>query len=87
MADLARVITHVAAENPIAARRLGRELLLAGDSLAIFPGRGRRGRHPGTRELVTISPYIIVYEADHSGEVWILRIWHGARPFLTGIPG
>jgi len=66
---------------------LGRELLLAGDSLAIFPGRGRRGRHPGTRELATISPYIIVYEADHSGEVWILRIWHGARPFLTGIPG
>jgi len=53
--------------------------LLAGDSLAIFPGRGRRGRHPGTRELVTISPYIIIYEADHSGEVWILRIWHGAQ--------
>ncbi|MEA1648948.1 type II toxin-antitoxin system RelE/ParE family toxin [Nitrospirillum sp. BR 11164] len=35
-ADLAKIIAHIHAENPIAAQRVGRELLLAADSLAIF---------------------------------------------------
>ena len=78
-ADLSRVVANIAEENPIAARRIGRELLLAGDSLASFPYRGRRGRVPNTRELVTVWPYIIVYEVDDSSHVQILRIWHGAQ--------
>ncbi|MDZ5645551.1 type II toxin-antitoxin system RelE/ParE family toxin [Nitrospirillum sp. BR 11828] len=78
-ADLAKIIAHIHAENPIAAQRVGRELLLAGDSLAIFPNRGRYGRVPGTRELVTIRPYIIVYEVDDRKSVTILRIWHSAQ--------
>lgn len=52
LADLARIARHVAAENPLAARRVARELLLAGDSLEVFPRRGRPGRAVGTRELV-----------------------------------
>lgn len=58
--DLARIVAHIAAENPIAARQVGRELLLAGDSLTMFPHRGRRGRVSGTRELVAYPPYILV---------------------------
>lgn len=76
-ADLTRIVAHIADENPIAARRVGRELLIAGDSLATFPQRGRRGRVPETRELVTVWPYIIVYEVTASGHVQILRVWHG----------
>jgi plasmid stabilization system protein ParE len=77
-ADLVRIVRYVAEENPVAARQAARELVLAGDSLSIFPRRGRRGRVPGTRELVTVQPYIIVYEIDGES-VTILRVWHGAQ--------
>jgi plasmid stabilization system protein ParE len=77
-ADVVRIILHIGAENPIAARRVARELLLAGDSLEIFPRRGRPGRVPGTRELVAVTPYILVYEVD-GDDVTILRVWHGAQ--------
>jgi plasmid stabilization system protein ParE len=63
----------------VAARQIGQELLLAGDSLSFFPKRGRKGTSPGTRELTTIFPYLIVYELDANGDVAILRIWHGAQ--------
>jgi plasmid stabilization system protein ParE len=34
----------------------------------------------GTRELVAVWPYLIVYEVDETaGMVSILRIWHAAR--------
>ncbi|MBI1209495.1 MAG: type II toxin-antitoxin system mRNA interferase toxin, RelE/StbE family [Azospirillum sp.] len=77
--DLARIVRHITEENPIAARRIGRELLLAGDSLAVFPRRGRTGRVPGTRELVPVQPYIIVYQIGEEGRVTIIRVWHGAQ--------
>lgn len=78
-ADLTRIIRHITEENPIAARRVGRELLLAADSLLIFPRRGRHGRIPGTRELVTVRPYIIVYEVAEHDTATILRVWHAAQ--------
>lgn len=77
-ADVARIIHYIAAENPIAARQLARELLLAGDSLTVFPRRGRRGRVHGTRELVVVPPYILVYEIVGDAVI-ILRVWHGAQ--------
>ena len=73
-----RIIEHIEIENPIAARRVARELLLAADSLALFPQRGRIGRAEGTRELVALWPYIVVYEID-TDAVRILRVWHGAQ--------
>ncbi|HLJ65104.1 MAG TPA: type II toxin-antitoxin system RelE/ParE family toxin [Stellaceae bacterium] len=78
-ADLARLVRYIADENPLAARHVTRELILAGDSLALFPRRGRPGRAPGTRELVTVVPYVIVYEVDETDTVMILRVWHGAQ--------
>lgn len=77
-ADLSRIFRHIAEENPVAARRVARELLLAGESLTLFPRRGRPGLIPGTRELVAVTPYIIVYEVAEA-EVTILRVWHGAQ--------
>jgi toxin ParE1/3/4 len=48
--------------------------------LTLFPYRGRIGLAAGTRELVAIRPYIIVYEIDPAAELArILRIWHGAQ--------
>lgn len=77
-ADVRRIVTHIAEENPLAARRVAQELYVAGASLAVFPYRGRRGRTPNTRELVAVQPYIIVYEIDRD-IVTILRVWHGAQ--------
>jgi toxin ParE1/3/4 len=77
--DIHRIVRHIAADNPVAAKRVGRELLLAGDSLAMFPRRGRPGREPGTRELVVMPPYLIVYRVSGAGAVIILRVWHAAQ--------
>jgi toxin ParE1/3/4 len=66
--------------NPEAAREVETRLILAADSLATFPNRGRPGRVAGTRELLTVWPYALVYEVDAAaGLVRILRVWHGAQ--------
>jgi len=77
--DVLRILRNIESENPIAARLVARELFLAGNSLAVFPRRGRPGRISGTRELVPVYPYIIVYEVDDADDVIILRVWHGAQ--------
>ncbi len=78
-ADIIRIIEHISLENPIAARQAAREILLAGDSLTLFPHRGRVGRVAGTREHVALRPYIIVYEIIDDSRLDILNIWHGAQ--------
>jgi plasmid stabilization system protein ParE len=77
--DVIRIIEHIRIQNPVAARRLAREIALAGDGLAAFPLRGRLGRVPGTREYVALRPYIIVYEISGEGRLDILNVWHGAQ--------
>lgn len=78
LADISRITRYIAADNPIAAACVARELLLAGDSLVAFPRHGRPGRQAGTRELVVIRPYIIVYRIEED-TVTILRVWHGTQ--------
>ena len=78
-ADIVRIIHYIAGENPVAAWKIGSELVVAGDSLITFPQRGRPGRVLGTRELTTIAPFIIVYEIVDHECVRILRVWHGAQ--------
>jgi toxin ParE1/3/4 len=49
------------------------------DLLEKFPGRGRIGRQPNTRELVLGRlPYIAIYRI-HTDTIEILRILHGAQ--------
>ena len=85
--DIVRIASRIAEENPRAATRIAQELLVAGDSLAMFPNRGRVGLVAGTRELVAVWPYLIVYEIDMSADVVrILRIWHGARDRGDALP-
>ena len=45
-----------------------------------FPGMGRAGRVPGTRELVLHKNYIAIYRVK-GGDVEVLRIHHVARDF------
>ncbi len=79
LADVGRMVHYIDSDNPVAAKRVGRELLLAGDSFMIFPRRGRPGGLDGTRELVVTPPYLIVYRVSGTDMVTILRVWHAAQ--------
>jgi toxin ParE1/3/4 len=88
--DFFDICEYIAHDNPAAAKRVGRRLLSAVDTLATQPRLGRPGRVAGTRELVIPRlPYIAIYrvvEAAHAaaGEVEVLRVLHGARRRSTG---
>jgi addiction module RelE/StbE family toxin len=79
LADVARIARYIASDNPVAAARLADRLLEAGDSLVLFPRRGRPGRLPGTRELIVLPPYLLVYRVSDDDVVTILRVWHAAQ--------
>ena len=78
--DLNEIVAYIAQDNPLAAEKLGDELLAEADSLSSYPYRGglvRRRRN--TRRLVHGS-YLIVYRISESDRlIEILRLWHGAR--------
>ena len=77
--DLEEISEFIRKDQPSAAEGVTRTLFDAADSLGRFPARGRRGRFPGTHELVIAGlPYIIVYRITDAA-VHILRIYHGAR--------
>jgi toxin ParE1/3/4 len=70
----------LAERNKPAAVRIARALLAAADSLAARPEKGRPGRLPGTRELSSVPPYVIIYRVEQdAGVVRILRVWHTAQ--------
>ncbi len=49
------------------------------DFLGIAPERGRKGRKPGTREVVIRGlPFVMIYRLSEYG-VEVLRILHGAQ--------
>jgi toxin ParE1/3/4 len=77
LSDVARIYDYIASFNPAAAQRLARRLLDAGDLLEEFPERGRP-TSAGTRELLIVWPYALVYEIKEF-EVQVLRVWHGAQ--------
>lgn len=78
LADLEAIFAYLLPLNPFAAERVVQGLTIAADSLNTFPQRGRPGRVKGTRELVAVWPYVMVYEVRDEAVV-ILRLWHGAQ--------
>ena len=75
---LAEIRTHIGKDNPAAANRVAVQILAACDRLEYLPERGRPGLVSGTRELVALWPYVIVYRIT-AGIVEVLNIWHGAQ--------
>jgi plasmid stabilization system protein ParE len=78
IADLQAIRDHIGVENPAAANRIAVQIVAACDRLEHLPERGRPGLVAGTRELVAIWPYVIVYRITPQA-VEILRVWHGAQ--------
>jgi toxin ParE1/3/4 len=77
LAHLRFIRAYIDQFNPRAARDLADGLMAAGDSLVNFPYRGRPVAGTGTRELVTVYPYIMRYRIGDT--VRTLRVRHAAR--------
>ena len=71
--------TYIAAEDAAAARLVVKRVLDAVSILAEQPGLGRRGRVPGTRELVVAKTRYIVPYRVRGETVEILRVFHTSR--------
>jgi toxin ParE1/3/4 len=81
--DLDAVFAYIAADNPIAARRVADRIGTTAERLGKIP-IGRPGRVAGTYEKPVIGlPYIIAYAVQHlptGGEfIAVLRVIHTAR--------
>lgn len=77
--DLRAVRDYIAAQDPSAARAVGRKILDAAANLTQHPAIGRAGRVPDTRELMIAGlPFILPYTVDEN-RVVILAVLHGAR--------
>ena len=70
------ILVEIAVEAPRAAVAMASRLTEAGDSLELFPERGRQSGK--VRELVIVRPYVIRYRITDRGVV-ILRVKHGAQ--------
>jgi toxin ParE1/3/4 len=77
--DLYTITRYIRRDKPDAARSVARTIYDGCESLISSPHRGRRGKQPGTRELVfSPLPYLAVYRVTED-TVEILHIWHAAQ--------
>jgi len=82
LADLAEQVAYIAADNPVAARRVADALDKTALALGDMP-IGRPGRVTGTYEKsVTGLPYVVAYAITQTGgteEIAIVRVIHTSR--------
>ena len=83
LADLDALTRFIAADNPIAAERIGHGILEHTQLLIRFPFIGPtypHGSRGPVREIVFRRTYRIFYSVSESTCVAsVLRVWHGAR--------
>jgi len=77
--DLKHLRAYIEQHDPRAAARVAKAILRGVENLAEFPGQGKPGRVPHTRELViSDTPFIVVYTAVEQ-TVQIVTVLHTAR--------
>ena len=83
LASLAAMTAYIERDNPTRARTFVQDIRSKTETLADFPGMGRPGRVPGTRELVVHENYIVPYRVrdDH---VDIITVQHVAKRWPAG---
>ena len=72
------IYDHIEADNPSAALELDELFAEKASRLLEHPGLGRPGRVRGTRELVMLPNYVLVYDVA-GDKVRVLRVLHAAR--------
>lgn len=84
VADLETISDYISEDKPDAALKTVRRIFARIEELRRFPLLGRKGREPGTRELIVASlPYIVAYRVRGEA-IEVVRIHHGAQ--LAGRP-
>ena len=82
LADLREIVVYISRDNPMAADRVGNEIVDHVETLRTFPLIGPtypRGKHGDVREIIC-GKYRIFYRVSQSRKVVeILTVWHGAR--------
>lgn len=82
IADIESIRGYIAHFDPRAADKIISRIDTAISFLAAFPEIGRRGRVPGTRELVVPETnYVVVYEIPSAVDIFILTVVHGREQF------
>lgn len=77
--DLDEIFRFILDDDPRAAPRIRHAIAAGVDRLARFPGIGRPGRMPDTRELVVAgTPYVVLYERRDE-TLYVPAVLHGAR--------
>ncbi|MDD2915899.1 MAG: type II toxin-antitoxin system RelE/ParE family toxin [Gallionella sp.] len=80
-ADVLQIEDHIAAENPLAAKKVTSEILDVAQNLRAFPMLGHLGRRAGTREIVIPHyPYFISYRLTPK-KVIVLAVLHQSRQY------
>ena len=77
--DLVRLREFIKKNNPTAAQRLARDLLLGMEKLKVFPEIGlkvERAFEPHRIRDLYIGNYTVRYFIG-DGEIVVLRLWHG----------
>ena len=72
------IYDYIEADNPSAALELDELFAEKASRLLEHPGLGRPGRISGTRELVILPNYVLVYDVA-GDKVRVLRVLHAAR--------
>lgn len=77
--DLKHLRAYIEHHNPRAAAKVASAILRRVESLNDFPGQGRPGRLPHTRELIIPdTPFLVVYKA-RGKTIQIITVLHSAR--------
>jgi len=78
--DITGIWEYIAADNPLAARRVREELYAAIRGLVRFPGQGHRRpdltSHP--LRFIVVREYLIAYAPDEK-PLWVVAVMHGRR--------
>jgi addiction module RelE/StbE family toxin len=76
--DIDDIVNYISTDNPVAAQQLRDDILAKIDLPPFHPRLYRKGKMPGTREMVVRHNYIVIY-AETPELVTILRVIHAAR--------
>jgi toxin ParE1/3/4 len=78
--DITDIWEYIAADNPLAARRVREEILNAIRRLVPFPHQGHQCPDLTSRPLrfILVREYLIAYAPDEK-PLWVVAVMHGRR--------